>query len=148
MLPKTSEGYRALIATQLSSYIIPFNENDTFIRILSPDENGRLCEQKPLKVYKDHWNVTYAFEFAALPETQIIIGKSYSLSKIENTMFNYSTMLLTFQKPIFGMKRSLAEICGVQKGSDIFLVDSSSCHTIGVFQYLLEARIKEGTDEE
>ncbi len=150
ILPEDASGCRALLGTQiLKSYLLPVpaNNNDTFILILSHDKNGRLCEQKPLKTYKDDLGVVYAFEFAALPETQIIIGKTYCISYPgQQFSFNYVTQLLTFKKPIFGLTRSVGEL--KQKyGSHNFYASPSGFYTSERFEFLMTVPFAENETE-
>ena len=138
ILPEDSSGCRAILSTQTdNSGLIPMNNDDTFILILSRDEYGRLCEQKPLKTYRDDLGIVYAFEFAANPGTQIIIGKTYAVSYPGHRIsFNYATYMLAFDKPVFGLSRSVMDIIK-KRGSDIYYVSPSSFYTSGSYTFLM-----------
>lgn len=138
ILPEDSSGCRAILSTQTdNSGLIPMNNDDTFILILSRDEYGRLCEQKPLKTYRDDLGVIYAFEFTAKPGTQIIIGKTYAVSYPGHRIsFNYATYMLAFDKPVFGLSRSVMDIIK-KRGSDIYYVSPSSSYTSGSYTFLM-----------
>lgn len=150
ILPEDASGCRALLCTQmLKSYLLPVptNNNDTFILILSRDEYGRLCEQKPLKTYKDDLGIIYAFEFAALPETQILIGKTYCISYPEQSFsFNYATQLLTIDKPVFGLTRSVIDL-KKKYGSYNYYASPSGFYTSERFEFLMSVPFTENETE-
>lgn len=150
ILPENASGCRALLCTQmLKSYLLPVpaNNNDTFILILSRDEYGRLCEQKPLRTYKDDLGIVYAFEFAAKPETQIIIGKTYCISYPGHEFsFNYATQLLTFNKPVFGFKRSFGDL-KKKYGSYNYYFSPSGSYSTERFEFLMTVPFSENKAE-